>query len=290
MVRSVHNLADIRADFHRNLCDRLLVIVQNTKHGDAATNADASNAASRAVANHLAEALGAKAGKRPEAQTTGNLFEDITADFVRASFCRLNDVRPGNWHVERVTARDPLVIARFQQYEHLRNVYDAVKRNPDLAAVLGREYSVSSDVVLYKDRTPDELIASGTLVDETIGTADDLRLRNGSAPTLHASISCKWTMRSDRAQNSRTEALDLIRKRKGRVPHIVVVTGEPLPSRLSSLALGTGDLDCVYHIALPELQTAVSAIGQSEANDLLSTMTESKRLKDIADLPLDLAV
>ena len=35
-------------------------------------------------------------------------------------------------------------------------------------------------------------------------------------------------MRSDRAQYSRTEALNLIRNRKGRLPHIVVVTGEPL--------------------------------------------------------------
>ena len=53
-------------------------------------------------------------------------------------------------------------------------------------------------------------------------------------------------MRSDRAQNSRTEALNLIRNRKGNLPHIVVVTGEPMPARIASLALGTGDIDCVY--------------------------------------------
>lgn len=34
-------------------------------------------------------------------------------------------------------------------------------------------------------------------------------------PYDHASISAKFTMRSDRAQNSRTEALNLIRNRKG---------------------------------------------------------------------------
>lgn len=85
----------------------------------------------------------------------------------------------------------------------------------------------------------------------------DLRKKNGGKPILHASISAKWTMRSDRAQNSRTEALNLIRNRKGRLPHIVVVTGEPLPSRLASLAFGTGDIDCVYHFALYELIDAV---------------------------------
>ncbi len=78
-------------------------------------------------------------------------------------------------------------------------------------------------------------------------------LKNGGLPILHASVSAKWTMRSDRAQNSRTEALGLIRNRKGHLPHIVVVTGEPLPSRLASLALGTGDIDCMYHFALCQL-------------------------------------
>src|ERR1035438_2137764 len=73
---------------------------------------------------------------------------------------------------------------------------------------------------------------------------------NGGLPILHASISCKWTIRSDRVQNARSEALNLIRNRKGRLPHVVVVTGEPLPSRLSAIALGTGDIDCVYHFAL----------------------------------------
>ena len=48
---------------------------------------------------------------------------------------------------------------------------------------------------------------------------------NGGKPILHASVSAKYTMRSDRAQNSRTEALNLIRNRKGHLPHIVVVTG-----------------------------------------------------------------
>lgn len=97
-------------------------------------------------------------------------------------------------------------------------------------------------------------------------------------------------MRSDRAQNSRFEALNLIRSRKGRVPHIVVVTGEPSPSRLGSLALGTGDLDCVYHFALPELQQAVKSLGQDEVTNLVNIMVAGNRLRDISDLPLDLSI
>ena len=97
-------------------------------------------------------------------------------------------------------------------------------------------------------------------------------------------------MRSDRAQNARSEALNLIRNRKDRLPHVVVVTGEPLPSRLSALALGTGDIDCVYHFALPELLSTVEELANDDTLESLKIMIQGKRLKDISDLPLDLAV
>ena len=95
-------------------------------------------------------------------------------------------------------------------------------------------------------------------------------------------------MRSDRAQNSRTEALNMIRNRKGHLPHIVVVTAEPLPGRIASIALGTGDIDCVYHIALGKLQEAVKQSGTEESIRQLETMIKGNRLKDISELPNDL--
>lgn len=70
----------------------------------------------------------------------------------------------------------------------------------------------------------------------------------------------------------------------------MVVTGEPLPSRIASLALGTGDIDCVYHFALPELIAAVEETGRTEVVETLETLVQGKRLKDISDLPLDLSV
>ena len=114
-----------------------------------------------------------------------------------------------------------------------------------------------------------------------------LQEQNASLPIMHASVSCEWTLRSDRAQNARTEGLNLIRNRKGKTPHIVVVTGEPLPSRIASLAFGTGDLDCVYHFALPELRSAAS--GSATERELLDTLVNGSRLRDISDLPFDLA-
>ncbi len=283
-------LSETRTNYHRRLCEKLLVFV-TTEKGRNATNADADNSASKEVANILAEELGAADGKRLPAQTAGNEFEDLTADFVRNSFDQTPQLLVGDWEVEREKSRSPMVIARYSQYAHLAEVYEATKDNPGLAAVLGRDYSVASDVVVFRSRLEDEFINQhSNFIDQSQVGADHLRSRSGKAPYLHASISCKWTMRSDRAQNTRTEALDLIRKRKGRVPHIVCITGEPLPSRLSSLCLGTGDLDCVYHVALPELRSAVTQLGQSEASELLELMIEGGRLKDIADLPLDLVL
>ena len=74
----------------------------------------------------------------------------------------------------------------------------------------------------------------------------------------------------------------------------MVVTNEPLPSRLASLALGTGDIDCLYHCALYELMAAVREYGEENNRDdiveALENLVEGKRLKDISDLPLDLSV
>ena len=159
----------------------------------------------------------------------------------------------------------------------------------ELAASLGHEYTISPDVVVIRNPYPDDKINQDELlVDDEIAVMTPQRAANSEVPFMHASISCKWTLRSDRAQNARSEALNLLRNRKGRAPHIIVITAEPTPSRISSLALGTGDLDCVYHFALPELMESVAEMENEEADNLLQIMVEGKRLRDIADLPLDL--
>ncbi len=69
-----------------------------------------------------------------------------------------------------------------------------------------------------------------------------------------------------------------------------VITAEPLPSRPASIALGTGDVDCVYHFALDELQRVIEASTYDDAKAMLATMVDGARLRDISDLPLDIAV
>jgi len=163
-------------------------------------------------------------------------------------------------------------------------------QNTQLAASLGNNYLVAPDVVVYRDLYEDsEINGLQCVVDADISRMVDIRKTNGGKPLLHARISAKYTMRSDRAQNSRTETLNLIRNRKGHLPHMVVVTAESMPNHLASLALGTGDIDCVYHFTLYELMRAVE-IGSEDAVETLETLVQGKRLKDISDLSLDLSV
>ncbi|GHT93278.1 type II restriction endonuclease NgoMIV [Betaproteobacteria bacterium] len=280
--------AQARRAFHARLLESTLTI----NSAGVVSNADSSNTTSKAIAKGIAEQLKVETvGERIAGQTSGNQFEDICASFVRDTFCNLNHLRPGSWDVHQVSGRNRLEIARYEQYAHLVALDEAAKANPALAAVLGSDYTITPDIVVARALEPDATInAHAALVDENISKLACLREKNGGLPLLHASISCKWTIRSDRAQNARSEALNLVRNRKGRLPHVVVVTAEPAPSRLASIALGTGDIDCVYHFALYELQETLASLGFQDAADLLAVMVNGKRLKDISDLPLDLAV
>jgi NgoMIV restriction enzyme len=261
-------------------------------HG-IASNADSGNRASIAISSALANQLGQvrKCKKKPAGQTLGDQFEKAVHHFLENSFPDLQHLRPGRWLIERITKRNALALASYQQYEHLRQLADLVRTNAELKTVIGNEYLIAPDIVIARYPESDELINSpAVLVDETVANHASLRAAANREPLLHASISCKWTIRSDRSQNARSEALNLIRNRKGRTPHVVVVTAEPLPSRIASIALGTGDIDCVYHFALPELQRAVQDLSLDDAADTLNILVIGKRLRDISDLPLDLAV
>jgi hypothetical protein len=280
--------AAARKAFHAELLKTTLTI----NSVGVVSNADSSNTTSKAIAKGIAELLQAETiGERIAGQTSGNQFEGLCAGFVQQTFLKLGHLRPGTWDVHQVSGRNRLEIARYEQYAHLVALDRAAKNDAELAAALGSDYTITPDIVVVRDTEDDNSInASGLLVDDTVTTLASLRKKNGGLPLLHASISCKWTIRSDRAQNARSEALNLVRNRKGRLPHVVVVTAEPTPSRLASIALGTGDIDCVYHFALHELQATVKALGMDDAMDLLAVMVNGSRLKDISDLPLDLAV
>ena len=279
--------SEARRSFHAALLASLL-------RADAKgipSNADKHSPTSVSIAVGILERLGAGAvGARLAGQMAGSKFEEICKEYLEQTFPRLGHLRPGQWEVSKgIGGRS--AIAQYDQYEHLAALEAASKANPELAAALGSDYLIKPDVVVFRSPEEDEAINTGdSLVDKEQARLTPLRRINSGSSILHASVSCKWTLRSDRAQNARSEALNLVRNRKGRLPHIAVVTGEPSPSRIASIVLGTGDIDCVYHFALPELLETVKDLGFADAGELLDTMIGGKRLRDIADLPLDLVI
>ncbi len=287
-------IANARFQFHRQLFETNTLTL--TEAG-IASNADNSSKGSIAISGRIIEILVGEYGyqinriKKISGQTLGKQFEILTMEFLQRTFPYLQNLRPGRWSILQLGNNNRLKTSDFEQYEHLAYLNALTAENAQLAAVLGNDYLVAPDVVVYRDLCEDqEINAEQYIVDDNISRMASIRKANGGRPLLHASVSAKFTMRSDRAQNSRTEALNLIRNRKGHLPHIVVVTAEPMPNRLASLALGTGDIDCVYHFALYELIRAVKEVGSEDAIEILETLVQGKRLKDISDLPLDLAV
>lgn len=240
-------------------------------------------------------------------------FEVVIADYVRAALDRLAAFWPGRMHVlqlrQRGTKQRPTgsaaptssaTIGTFHAYRHLWYLTEKLDEDEELRAAFGGDYLIRPDVIVWLNPLELEELnarAGATLLDDDSPSATMSpvirRGPDGRFPILHASISCKETLRSDRAQNARTEALNLLRNRKGRAPHIVLVTLEPLPSRLGSIAQGTGDVDCVYHAALPELRGGIEQLARGDAGwaterRILEALANGGRLRDLSDLPLDL--
>lgn len=277
-------IASARAAFHQALVDGVLKVDAK----GVPSNADKTSKISVAIAQGIVNQLSPNtAEQRLAGQQAGSRFEQVCENFISDTFLNFQHLRPGKWKIGRIGMN----IVQFEQYQHLKELGQLAKENPGLASALGSDYLIKPDIVIGRDPEPDDFINEpGDIVDSAIALNASIRAVNNSFPMLHASISCKWTIRSDRAQNARSEALNLIRNRKGRLPHIAVVTGEPLPSRIASIALGTGDIDCVYHFALPELVEALRNLPYPDAEEMIKIMVDGRRLRDIADLPLDLAV
>ncbi len=285
-------ISKLRQEFHQYICQEIIRTRRNPKKGDYPNFADGDNKSSKAIAWSIAKSFGYVTNYQTlKAQTVGKLFEETVKTFLQNTFNSLQHLRPGEWYYTTIDTE----ISNFSQYEHLAYVAEVLNKDKVLGSALGGNYLVRPDVIVARLPVADSTIKQHTTVvnnSNNLATLTPFREGNYESqnPILHATISCKWTTRNDRAQNTRTEALNLIRNRKGHLPHIAVVTAEPLPTRIAALALGTGDVDCVYHFALPELKAALEHINNEDQLDMLSMLIEGQRLRDISDLPFDLAI
>jgi hypothetical protein len=321
-------LSDLRAEYHANLIQNLwgqrakpnvspatpwYVNVEGINR-PVFNTADGHNDVSVVLSDGVATRVGVPVSMRSgQGSTSGKAFERATSAFIKDALdlfshltARQFIVTPPAKHFLTTTAtgrnrRLPKrIIGSYAQFEHLVEIERLVKGNKDLQAALGGDYQVDPDIfVLFEAFTDADLNLNGA----GLG-AGDLAARSfarqannqNPKPILHASISCKWTMRRDRAQNIRLEALNMVRNRKGRLPHVTAVTMECDPGILGSLSLGTGDIDCVYHGALNELMATANDAATKYGGawvgtrDHLQRMVGGSRLRDIADLPVDLLI
>lgn len=285
------DIYNLRTQYHHQISEELIRIRQHAKKGEYPNFADGDSQSSRLLAWGIFERLGdTRNYDNLPPQTVGSKFEQITKNFIEKVFAQLQHIRPGNWAYSTSSR-----ISEFTQYEHLDDISKVLEENPSLKPTFGGNYIVKPDIVIGRLPLPDDEINNDGILGgqkNNLASYTPLRASNFTVPKpiLHAVISCKWTIRTDRAQNTRTEVLNLIRNRKGHLPHIVAITAEPWPTRIAALALGTGDLDCVYHFALPELIEAATELGNADGIEMLKMMVEGRRLRDISDLPFDLAL
>ncbi|MBT5774283.1 MAG: restriction endonuclease [Dehalococcoidia bacterium] len=218
--------------------------------------ADKKNKTSLAIAAEMFKRVGLTSTISLKGQEAGTALEVATEQFLARELPRIRNDR--DWQVRRNRP-----ISDFAQYAHLKKVDDLISADASgtLASELGRDYLVAPDV--------------------TVGLA----IVSAAESLLHASVSCKLTIRSDRVQNIRHEGVILTRHRRGRQPHIVVVTAEPLPTRIASIARGTGEVDAVYHVALAELLDATELVGTPLQKRTLAELVDQNRL-----LPLEALV
>lgn len=286
-MTEIHRL---RQAFHRALLDTGVLSVNAN---GVVSNADSSSNPSKRLALGIFEQVSSNtrnSSQKLAGQTAGAGFEALCAEYLQEAFSLLSHLRPGEWIVGKDGVQGGVGVAFFEQFSHLAQLEALGKSDPKLKSILGTDYLIKPDVLVARKPVNDENLnlERDLVADDNLVAYSPLRSANNKDLILHATVSCKWTMRSDRAQNARTEALNLMKNRKGRVPHISVITGEPTPGRIASLAYGTGEIDCVYHFALPELIEAVRC--DSSDDETLNAMLEGRRLRDISDLPFDLTI
>jgi hypothetical protein len=210
--------------------------------------ADSDSTTSLAIAGAILRRLGIETIVDLNPQAAGRLLEEAVENAVRAAFIEFAPTGP--WQVARRR-----VVSDFDQYAHLATLQRLIESDESgtLSVEIGRDYLIKPDVTVAIEQ-PDR------------------------QPFLHAAIACKWTIRSDRVQNIRHEGVVLTRHRRGRQPHIVTVTPEPLPTRLAAIARGTGEVDAVYHVTFDELLHATDAVGTAQQRTVLNELVRQRRL------------
>lgn len=248
-------LWDVRQEYHRRLQEKLWSV-----SGGLPSNSDPTSRISVEIGLALAEAAGATVDlPQLDGPGAGIEFERRTVRFMEASLTCVTEVTQADWRVETGSS-----ITEFARYDHLNGVRQAAAKDNQPAAVLYDDYS----------------LAPGAFVGCRLKTHQ--QAGSGSA-VLSGVVACKWMIPRDFGQR----VIDLLRCPEVPRDRVAVVTAEPLPGRITSIAIGT-ERPCVYHIALKELQDVLARMRWYESREMLDIMVDQGRLRDMLELPLDL--
>lgn len=151
-----------------------------------------------------------------------------------------------------------------------------------------RQAAAASDARAQKDH---ELVLQlvDTMPEESLLKVDITVADKSSPPRMLIGLSSKWSLRTDRAQDCVSQGSKLVSLRRGHMPHFGVLTMEPRPAMLRLIAYGSGSVDCVYHLALPELRRAAATLEARRKTRWkpradLERMVSQGRLRDYDDL------
>ncbi len=275
------DLCRYRADGKPNTCDATEKLsvdlghalfaalgVGKTDTGDEPTGRPFSERVAKELAASLAQA-GSTIGVKPEQRL--NEFEQYR------HVALLKGMRPEpskeftrSWkmlvaHTRRTTKSPPRSVTRLE--ELIGGVELAIESETDKRRVLLEE--VGEESLLGLDVT-----ASRPVV--------------GALPLLEIGVSLKWSLRTDRAQDCRSQGAKMAALRRGRMPHFAVVTMEPRPYMLNLLGGGSGEVDCVYHLDLPALTQAVHTTcttpQRRRSLETFNRLVAQRRLRDYDEL------
>ena len=248
-------LRDARQEYHWSLQQRLWSV-----SGGLPSNSDPASRISVEIGFALAEALGATADlPQLDGPAAGVEFERRTERFIENALSCVDEVTQADWRIETGSS-----IVEFERYDHLNGVRRAAATNDELGGLLYGDYTLAPGVFVGRKLKSNHPASLGSAV-------------------LSGVVACKWTIPRDIDQRP----INLLRCPELPAGRVAVVTAEPLPGRMASIAIGTGK-PCMYHVALEELQDILAQKRWYESQEMLEIMVDQGRLRDILDLPLNL--
>lgn len=255
------------------------------------------------------DAMGVTADASPPAAAVGNLMAAKLSEDLQQHLASRAD------HLAVVPEQS---LVRFEQYSHLSaarelrtdlsaDIIRAISALDEFAAGLGAENEFRNALGTRMDRIREEVQRVddrrrdllNMLGEESLLKLDVTVSRDVPNPIpphrplkhLIAGLSLKWSLRTDRAQDCRSQGAKMGALRRGRMPHFAAVTMEPRPSMLALLCRGSGDVDCVYHLHLPALAQAIDDYcsgttrpARLAIRDNFNRLRDQRRLRDYDEL------